>query len=454
MPYFQADQYTVPEETTCIEIRVPAHPSFLPQLAGLVAIATKAINYEGSDFAHIMAIKTIWMRAYNETDWGQCMNCEELTECITPLLDNLKAEIIQQITYNQYGTTNPTGLPLPEYELTRNQAGGSNPTCDLDILWAQCTQIIGYGNQLVLDALELAESATNDVELVQVLTSLPVIDELGGDAIAGYIEFLQQGISDNYAAQVTAAYLEQAACALFCLCKGDCEITLERIVLVFKNRVEMHFDTPVGTLGTISDLFAYFVDLDIDSTIIADALLFVVFEGGVLTNQFLGDVGTKALETLLELAVNDANDDWLLLCPDCPIYAENVGIIGRCGEGVIDTIEFEDAVAFDVVAYEDPVSSGSWMLALKLPAGDWTVTLNSITGTIVPPVDLTQTAYAWFDPTVGFTNVLWNAPAEPDDFGSHDTTTGIFSIWCDTQDWNVALFNQGSFTANFTVTAL
>jgi len=319
IPFFKADQYPEVEGTTCVEIRVPADPAFLPQLAGLVALATKAFYYEGDDFEHIRELSLMWKVAYNETDWGQCMNCEELTACITPLLDAQREQIIQDMTFKQYGTDDPTGVPLPEATRTANQAGASNPTCDYDILWSQCLQTIEHTIALVLAVLAKAEEATNPTELAAVLMQLPVVDELGGDAIAGYISFIQEGISDGYAADVTpTTYAEQAACELMCLARGDCSITLERIQQVFQARVESYFDTPFGAITTFAEFFGYFAGSPIDGNIVADALNLLVWTGGLLTNQFLGDVGTKTLQALLLLAVNDASSDWEILCEDCP----------------------------------------------------------------------------------------------------------------------------------------
>lgn len=320
IPFFKADQYPAVTETTCIEVRVPAHPAFLPQLAGLIAIATKAFNYEGNDYAHKLALKKIWLQAYNETDWGQCMNCEELTECITPLLDELKQQIIQEMTFNQYGTNYPTGQPLPEEASAQDLAPSANPECDYDILWSQCWQCVVYADKIITDALELAESATNDVELVQVITALPVIDELGGDAIAAYIEVLLEGVADNYAAQVTEAYLQDAACTLFCLCQNDCIVNLDRLYKVYYDRMVAAFGTPAEIFTTVTDLLAYVIDQEIEGSLIADALNMVIWGGGILSNQFLGDVGTTALSALLKLAVNDASNDWETICDACPEF--------------------------------------------------------------------------------------------------------------------------------------
>lgn len=316
--YLQESQYPVVEGTRCVEVRIPDHDAYMPVLAGLIALATKSFNYLRLDRAHALAVSNQWKSAYLETDWMACMNCEELIDCIQPLLDAQTLQFKQIINFSKYGDQYPPGVPLPPGQRGRDLAAGTNATCNLDITWAQALQIVEYGVQLVRDALDLAESATNDTELLQVISSVPGLDEIGVDAIFGYVELITEGIDDNFEAQVTEAYIQGAACAIFCLAQSDCIITLDMVYGVFFSRVTSHFGGIIPAIGTLVDLFAYLVDQDIDGTIIADALLTVVFGGGALANLFLGDVGTKSLETLLKLAVDDASPDWTTLCDDCP----------------------------------------------------------------------------------------------------------------------------------------
>jgi len=355
MDKFIPGQYPDVEGFFCVEVKVPASIEYVHLLQGLVAQMCHYWNYSGSEDDRKLPAQ-LCENAYRETDWTACMNCEELTECITPLLADLRDQIIQDFTFKQYGTDDPTGVPLPEESRSANQAGTSNPTCDYDILWSQCLQVMEYTVDVVLAVLAQAEAATNPTELAQVLTDLPVIDELGGDAIAGYIGFVQDCLAENYEADVTAPdYVEIAACELFCLAKADCSITLERIQQVFQSRVESYFDTPFGALGTIVDLFSYFVGNPVDGTIIADAMNLVLLAGGVLTNQFLGDVGTKTLQALLVLAVNDASSDWITLCPDCPNEFEVPATVDPWVTNGVDS-DYDVIEATDYVI----IASGLW----------------------------------------------------------------------------------------------
>lgn len=143
-------------------------------------------------------------------------------------------------------------------------------------------------------------------------------------------------------------------------------------------------------------------------------------------------------------------------CADCDCPEEyvwsNVGILGSCGAGAKSTGGFDIGVPFDVTAYQDDTYPTYYIVALMLPAGNWNITLNSIVGTITPPADLNESAYAWIDLTGNINPVTWNTPATPADFGSHDTLRAEFPTWCSGQQFNAFLSNNAPFVANFTVT--
>lgn len=310
--------YPVVEELRCVELQIPNDDGYLWVLAGFVSILGQSWSWLG-DKSDRLERARLWIKAYEATDWMQCMNCEQLIECITPLFDAQTAEIQRLINYSKYGDLNQPGVPLPDEVTAADQAAGTNPTCNLDITWAQCLQLVQYANQLIVDALEKIEVATNDIELLHVITEITGIDEASADAVVGYINLLQEGLSENYVAQYTETYEQEAACAIFCLAQLDCEISLDDIYSVFYDRVVAHFGSPGEAIQTLADLLLRYLSAqEITGTTICDVLMVVVWGGGVLANLFLGDVGTKSLKALLTLAVNDASSDWMTLCDDCP----------------------------------------------------------------------------------------------------------------------------------------
>lgn len=111
------------EGLRCVEVFVPDADEFMPQLAGLVAMATKRFNYQNKDVARAKAVAELWIEAYNVTEWGSCMNCEEMIDCLTPFftevlekLDSIEAKTdeINTNTTNIYNQQVSNRAKLPE----------------------------------------------------------------------------------------------------------------------------------------------------------------------------------------------------------------------------------------------------------------------------------------------------------------------------------------------------
>jgi len=304
----------------CVEVVIPDDNKYLHALAGFISLLADSWSYSGARNDRIYRA-ALWKMALSLTTWAECMNCEELTECLQPLFDELRVQINQDAVFRQYGTEYPVGVPLPPEAYNAPLAPGSNPTCNLDILWSQSEQTIDFGNGMIEQALDLLETATNNAEAIAALTQLPIIDEFGFDALAQYAELLLDGIAENYAAAFSPEYRTEVACGIFCLASQDCEITLELLYEFFLSRVEAYWGTPIGAVTTIANVLSYMLDQDVDGTIVADAMMLIIFASAKYGNTFLGTVGTVQLEAVMELAVNDANDDWSILC-DCGWYSE------------------------------------------------------------------------------------------------------------------------------------
>jgi len=390
--------------------------------------------------------------------------CEEMATCLEEQNEDVVAALAELIATNPImwravaAAAAAAGTPVPGTEIptdaARQDALPDNVknefgACNLDALWGASLGLVQFGNRAIVDFFEILEVASNALERGAIATgAIPA----AGNSLSSAIEFADQimeEVAEGYAAVYTETYEQELACALFCAARQDCELNIDEIIRVLQERL---------ALDEIEDFYAvmqWVITGTYTGSQLADTAFLLFFTAIKFGTEFAGVVGVRALTVYMGLSADVlASDNWETLC-ECPANtAQLVGVILNCGEGVIDTVDFEDGVPFDMDAYEFTGLPGSWCLALKLPSGNWEVTLNSITGTIVPPVDENQSVYAWFDPVTGFNQIQWNAPATPDDFGTHDTTAGMYGIWCDSQTWNAILFNEGAFTANFTVTAI
>lgn len=248
--------------------------------------------------------------------------CAEIINCIENDND-VKQALMSFLAANwQFAPSdNPPNLPNPDS--ANDIAGIHNPTCDPDVTWAQAWQIVEWSVTIVSDALQIIETETNVVEVVGAVSQMTGLDESSVDAIVSYINLLQEFIAENYDAAVTEAYMQDLACQIFCIASIDCEISIDTIYFILEARVMSYFETS-GTFTSLDDVIDFLTSGDLDTEIVADAALWLVWGGAKLANWFMNgasngrvDIGSRILQTLLKLAVNDANNDWATLCIYC-----------------------------------------------------------------------------------------------------------------------------------------
>lgn len=260
----------------------------------------------------------MWQRAYAETDWSGCMNCEELIECLTPIFEAQTANILTLINnQNTFGTSTP-GLPLTEEQREENLAGATNPGCNLDILWAQCLAIIDYTNTSIVDTLQKIETATNVNELAALADGIPligwVLETFGTELATDTINYFQEAIQETYDAQYTEEVRIELACALFCLGMFDCAISVDVVYDLFYGRVSgIVPDDPAAMI----DFLEMLAGIDFDGTNVVDLMFWFCWGGVKLASFAVGKAVTNEnFMWLLNLAVDDASPDYLLYC-DC-----------------------------------------------------------------------------------------------------------------------------------------
>lgn len=321
---FKESQYPIVSGTRCVQVHIPDDPTYLHQLAGLMAMATKQFQYQNWDSAHAAIIAQQWKDAYLETDWSECMDCEKIIECIET--DEDVQNVLKTFINNHLASldNNPVGKPLPSS--ATGAPLGQNPTCDPDILWSQCLMIVKTTNDIIEDLLDKFETLTNPVELTgAALEAIPA----AGDTVAAvpnYIGLIQEFLAENYSADYTTTpitgYEDKLAADIFCVCEADCEITIDRIVNILIGRVEERFATTAPALSVLNDLAAWLIGIDTGGEVVADMAFLLVWGGLKFANFVIGGllnrprIGDGVIKAWLDLAVNDANNDWIYIV-DC-----------------------------------------------------------------------------------------------------------------------------------------
>lgn len=246
------------------------------------------------------------------------MSCDDIADCIET--DDAVRAAINEIAGKQTtpGGTSVPGQRMPDAKWTETL----NPTetCDLNVLWAQCSQFVDYVVSAGTDVFEILETYSNAVEAAQFIEMAPfigtLVDEAQIDQVLQFIDWSLETIQEVYAAADTQPNRQEIACAIFCACQSDCEITLERAWDAINARSGGVFDP--SSLNSTESLLTAAITIASSAEFPLEVWMMVVLGLG-RTMGYLGVQGiNQTLNIILLAAVNDANDDWLLLCDDCP----------------------------------------------------------------------------------------------------------------------------------------
>lgn len=258
--------------------------------------------------------------------------CAEIINCLATDEDTQNAFKNFIANYLSSVNSNPVGQPLPISKTTASLSSAYNPFCSLDILWSQCIYTVRTTNDIIKDALDKFETLTNPIELTAAASE--VIPEIGDTvgAVPSYIALLQSFIAENYNADYTTTpvtgYEDVLACELFCACKDDCSITIDRFYTILLNRVKTRYDTDEPVITVLNDLAAYLIGIDSGGDLVADMAFLLIWGGLKLANFILGGllnrpkVGDGVIRVWLQLAANNPDPDWSIICTTCPEYED------------------------------------------------------------------------------------------------------------------------------------
>lgn len=301
---------------------------------------------------------------------GLCdvIDCDEVAACIDES-ENVRRAISN--IFNSGGGTNPVGEPLPIERMAENIVEGSNPTCNKDILWAQCIGLIGWCDLAIGQFFEGFETLTNTLEIAAAASKLPVLDEIGADAIADYAQMAQDAIQENYAADYTPTYPIILACEIFCACRLDCEITLDRIFDILLSRVQAQIGGLVD-LDNLTDMLNDILSMDIEVVNVADILFMMLFGSAKLANFGLNI--TAAFDAIQRaiLIFDEPNNDWEVECTFCTdVWSFTYDFeVENGGFAVVSS-----AAKYDVGlgwGVNSPTNTNTIAIQRTLPAGDYT----------------------------------------------------------------------------------
>jgi len=314
----------VPATNLCVQMIIPNDPLYVQAFKGVLADLGKWWNWahtvgEGNEPA--LTAAEMWRDRLQyvliSEDCEDPMNCASVTNCIQTN-PATKGAIQQMITtVSTPGVTSTPGVPM-------SAAAAAAPLnilegCDPDQLWAQSEQLVDYVIQAGIDMLEKIEAYTNSVEAVQFVEMIPILgtlfDEAQLDKVVDFIDWVIEVATEIFLAADTPEARELIKCAIFCAAKDDCVISIDRLWAVENERLGGALNP--SEITTPEQLIETLVALGTNPALPLD----VWFTFTIAMAKLAGYLGVRGIDytltLLLKLAVNDANNDWELLCVDC-----------------------------------------------------------------------------------------------------------------------------------------
>jgi len=313
---FRANQYPVVDGLRCVNVWIPDDDAFMPLLAGLLYLPTRAFNYTGADLATRAAIAQTWVNAYAANDWMDCMDCEQVAECIASneatqeALNQWFIDALNNPDTGVYEALKNGGLMSPD-DADRNLTG-TNDDCNLDALWGFIDGGIEGMNANNIDAQQSLEAVTNIFErAATVVSAIPGIGVLPVDEVIAYINGLwSNDLFENYEANDTTGYRNELKCDIFCLAQAnDCKVTVDMLFTYFQERLSYEGD------DIVDDIVQFLIDGTWSGTQINDTFYLAQLLWMRNGNRFFPVQGIMSFSTLF--ALGEPSDDWELLCEEC-----------------------------------------------------------------------------------------------------------------------------------------
>lgn len=299
---------------------------------------------------------------------GLCdvIDCDEVAACIEEN-ERARAAVRSVLGGNP---ANPPGYEMTPGQKTTNLVAGSNPSCDPEILYGQCIQVLQWTNQAVVDVLEKIEVTSNTVELVDALSEFPLIgwikEAIGGQITLDMMQYYQNALIEQYNAQYTQELEDEIACEIYCLCAPDCEIIIERIFEVYRARLETYITVPA--LSDLVDLIEFVAGVAQDSTFVVELAHFFAWGSAALGNFFFA----KAFNALLSEVLQDASGNGGYVDCDCVDFWEKTWDLELENAGLSvasSAAKWTFGVGWEV---NSPTNTNTIAVQRLLPAGVYT----------------------------------------------------------------------------------
>lgn len=252
------------------------------------------------------------------------LTCQNVTKLLEKLqtLESKIDYVFQQTVINE-GDILPTS-ETPAWDITTPETFESEYTyvsdgCDTedkDSLYGAIFNLVRYVNQVNIDALQQLSQLGNLAQQVDKLISAATGGLTPFDEVAAYVDFLVNELLEEYEATVDEALLETVTCDLFCIAvNSGCNLNMSDVINYYGSKIgsdvldltnSLLQVFQFATTGTFSgDQYFYFMT----------TFQFITV---ALTDHFFNVDGMNQYMVQMAVGANSPDNDWTLLCDECP----------------------------------------------------------------------------------------------------------------------------------------
>jgi hypothetical protein len=252
------------------------------------------------------------------------MTCQNLTKLIEKLqvLEN-KIDYVFEQTIIDNGDTLPDentagwDVTTPEEfaeEYTYTSDGCD--TADKDALYGAIYQLVRYVNQVNIDALQELSQVGNLATQIDKLISAATGGLTPMDEVAAYVDFLVNELLEEYEAIVDETLLEEVTCDLFCIgVSSNCNLSISDVINYYGSKIG---STAIDFTNSILSIMQFAAT----GTFAGDEYFYFMsvfqFITVGLTDHFFGVDSMSNYMTQMAAGANNPDNDWTLLCDECP----------------------------------------------------------------------------------------------------------------------------------------
>lgn len=318
-----------PELTSPVTFCIPDDPDWRAALYGAISLMGSWLAWKRDDARTGREVAAVWneiilkaQRAAEGGEESECMDyCQIIADCISD--NGAAAQAIRDFLANDQGAIDAitniynqqAGGVIPAGQLGTNF--GNVTDCDPDLLYNVCNSAVDLLNTVSTDIFEALELATNAAERSsRLISAIPALGAIVPfDEILDLADDIVSSFLEAYNAAYTVELAEDIKCGIFCISKPDCELNVDDLISYYED--QFNHSLPQGILEAIVDLVEFLVNGSFSGeTIVYGMHLLCLSSLRTVTGTAGQTFATFA--TRLLAAGDEANNDWELLCEDCP----------------------------------------------------------------------------------------------------------------------------------------